>query len=98
MLQKWFRINSDPELESQINDRLSFKRFLQLPLDKPLPDHSIFSRFRSRLSKEAMDQLNSEFDASLKRKAWQLMKALLSMLGSLNPPAIPSPTIKLKNL
>ena len=60
MLQKWFRINSDPELENQINDRLSFKKFLQLPLDKPSPDHSTFSRFRSRLSKEAMDQLNSE--------------------------------------
>ena len=60
MLQKWFRINSDPELENQINDRLSFKKFLQLPLDKPSPDHSTFSRFRSRLSKDAMDQLNSE--------------------------------------
>ena len=60
MLQKWFRINSDPELENQINDRLSFKKFLQLPLYKPSPDHSTFSRFRSRLSKEAMDQLNSE--------------------------------------
>ena len=60
MLQKWFRINSDPELENQINDRLSFKKFLQLPLDKPSPDHSTFSRFRSRLSKQAMDQLNSE--------------------------------------
>ena len=60
MLQKWFRMNSDPELENQINDRLSFKKFLQLPLDKPSPDHSTFSRFRSRLSKDAMDQLNSE--------------------------------------
>ena len=60
MLQKWFRINSDPELENQINDRLSFKKFLQLPLDKPSPDHSTFSRFRTRLSKGAMDQLNSE--------------------------------------
>jgi IS5 family transposase len=60
MLQKWFRINSDPELENQINDRLSFKKFLGLPLSKPSPDHSTFSRFRSRLSKNAMDQLNSE--------------------------------------
>jgi IS5 family transposase len=60
MLQKWFRINSDPELENQINDRLSFKKFLQLPLDNPSTDHSTFSRFRSRLSKQAMDQLNSE--------------------------------------
>jgi IS5 family transposase len=60
LLQKWFRIQSDPELESQINDRLSFKRFLGLPFETPSPDHSAFSRFRARLSKEAMDQINSE--------------------------------------
>jgi len=35
LLQKWFRIPSDPELENQINDRISFKKFLGLPLDKP---------------------------------------------------------------
>ena len=60
MLQKWFHIDSDPELENQINDRWSFKKFLHLPLSKPSPDHSTFSRFRSRLSKKAMDQINSE--------------------------------------
>jgi IS5 family transposase len=60
LLQKWFRIQSDPELENQINDRISFKKFLGLPLDKPSPDHSTFSRFRSRLSKEAMVKLNDE--------------------------------------
>ena len=60
LLQKWFHINSDPELENQINDRLSFKKFLRLSLSKPSPDHSTFSPFRSRLSKEAMDQINSE--------------------------------------
>jgi IS5 family transposase len=59
LLQKWFRIPSDPELENQINDRISFKKFLGLSLDKPSPDHSTFSRFRSRLSKEAMMQLNN---------------------------------------
>jgi IS5 family transposase len=59
LLQKWFRIPSDPELENQINDRISFKRFLGLPLDRPSPDHSTFSRFRSRLSEEAMRELNS---------------------------------------
>ena len=59
LLQKWFRIPSDPELENQINDRISFKKFLGLPLDKPSPDHSTFSRFRSRLSKDAMVKLNS---------------------------------------
>ena len=60
LLQKWFRINSDPELENQINDRLSFKKFLNLSFSKPSPDHSTFSRFRSRLSKNAMDEINSE--------------------------------------
>mgnify|MGYP001826487157 FL=1 len=60
LLQKWFRINSDPELENQINDRLSFKKFLNLSFSKPSPDHSTFSRFRKRLSKNAMDQINSE--------------------------------------
>ena len=60
LLQKWFRIPSDPELENQINDRLSFKTFLGLSFSQPAPDHSTFSRFRGRLSKEAMDQINSD--------------------------------------
>ena len=60
LLQKWFRIPSDPELESQINDRVSFKTFLKLPFHMPSPDHSTFSRFRTRLSKKAMIKINSE--------------------------------------
>jgi IS5 family transposase len=60
LLQKWFHIDSDPELENQINDRLSFKKFLGLSFSKPSPDHSTFSRFRARLSQNAMDQINSE--------------------------------------
>jgi IS5 family transposase len=60
MLQKWFRIPSDPDLENQITDRLSFKTFLGLSFSQPAPDHSTFSRFRSRLPKEAMDAINSE--------------------------------------
>ena len=60
LLQKWFHIDSDPELENQINDRLSFKKFLGLSFSKSSPDHSTFSRFRGRLSKKAMEQINSE--------------------------------------
>jgi transposase, IS5 family len=59
LLQKWFHIPSDPELENQINDRISCRKFLGLSLDKPSPDHSTFSRFRKRISKEAMIELNS---------------------------------------
>jgi transposase len=54
LLQKWLCIPSYPELENHINDSKSFKKFLSLLLDKVSPDHSTFSRFRSRLTKEAM--------------------------------------------
>lgn len=60
LLQQWFRIDSDPELETQINDRISFKKFLGMPMDEPSPDHSTFSRFRNRLSKETMNAINHE--------------------------------------
>ncbi|MBN1548081.1 MAG: IS5 family transposase [Syntrophaceae bacterium] len=60
LLQQWFRIDSDPELETQINDRISFKKFLGMPMDEPSPDHYTFSRFRSRLPKETMKAINHE--------------------------------------
>jgi len=70
LLQKWFHlstifwtyginIDSDPELESQVNNRISFKKFLGLSFNYPSPDHSTFSRFRKRLSKNAMDQVTN---------------------------------------
>ena len=58
LLQKWYHIDSDPELENQINDRISFKKFMGLSFDQHSPDHSTFSRFRGRLSKEAMHLIN----------------------------------------
>lgn len=51
LIQKWFRIKSDPELESQINDRNSFQTFLGLSASEASPDHSTFSKFRKRLTK-----------------------------------------------
>ncbi len=51
LLQKWFQIHSDPELENLINDRRSFRVFLGLTGDQASPDHSTFSIFRKRLTK-----------------------------------------------
>jgi transposase, IS5 family len=51
LLQKWFKINSDPELENLINDRHSFQAFLGLSSMENSPDHSTFSIFRKRLTK-----------------------------------------------
>ncbi len=60
LLQQWFKIDSDPELETQINDRISFKKFLGLSFDDAAPDHSTFSRFRGRFSKNDMHMINHE--------------------------------------
>ena len=68
LLQKWYRIDSDPELENQINDRISFKKFIGLSFDQHSPDHSTFSRFRGRLSKEAMNKINSVVLQQFSRK------------------------------
>ena len=55
LLQKWYQIKSDPELESQINDRESFQTFLKLSSQEKSPDHSTFSIFRKRLTREKFD-------------------------------------------
>jgi len=68
LLEKWYRIDSDPELENQINDRISFKKFMGLSFDQHSPDHSTFSRFRGRLSKEAMNLINSVVLQQFSRK------------------------------
>ena len=60
LLQKWFSIKSDPELETQINDRISFKTFIGLPLADPSPDHSIICRFRERVGKEVLEEIHHE--------------------------------------
>jgi len=60
LLQQWFKIDSDPELETQINDRISFKKFLGLSFDDASPDHCTFSRFRGRISKDTMRMINHE--------------------------------------
>jgi hypothetical protein len=81
MLQKWFRIQSDPELENQITDRLSFKTFLGLSFSQPAPDHSTFSRFRARLpSCRALLGGNHPF-ASLIEVRPQVAKLLLQLRG-----------------
>ena len=48
MLQKWFGL-SDPQLEEQLRDRLSFRRFVGLGLADPTPDETTFVNFRKRL-------------------------------------------------
>ncbi|MCD4676496.1 MAG: transposase [Desulfobacula sp.] len=68
LLRIWFQIRSDVELESLINDRFSFKKFIGLPLGEPAPDSSTFSRFRKRLTLEKYDLVLSDISDQLSFK------------------------------
>lgn len=57
---------SDAELEQQLNDRISFRRFVGLPLDAVMPDHTTLCRFRNRLVEAGLlEKLFAEFNRQL---------------------------------
>ncbi|HYW35294.1 MAG TPA: IS5 family transposase [Balneolaceae bacterium] len=60
---------SDPQLEDQLIDRLSFRRFAGLPLDQKVPDFSTFWRFREALASEGyLEELFAEVTGQLEAK------------------------------
>ena len=59
---------SDCEVEEQGNDRLSFLRFVGIPLDSMVPDNSVISRFRTALTQAgAYEELLNEFNRQLEQ-------------------------------
>ena len=65
ILQQWYGL-SDPELERQVADRISFRKFLGFP--ENIPDYSTVWRFRERLietgkDKEIWKELQRQLDA-----------------------------------
>ncbi|WAM22635.1 MAG: IS5 family transposase (plasmid) [Candidatus Methanoperedens sp.] len=67
ILQEWHGL-SDPELERQITDRISFRKFLGFP--DTIPDFSTVWTFRERLSKTGRD-----------KKVWQELQRQLDSKG-----------------
>ena len=64
ILQQWYGL-SDPELERQVADRISFRKFLGFP--ENIPDYSTVWRFRERLietgkDKEVWEELQRQLD------------------------------------
>lgn len=55
MLAKWFNL-SDPQLEEQLKDRISFRRFVGLSQQDPTPDETTFVKFRARLREAKLDE------------------------------------------
>lgn len=72
LIQKWFGIASDPELENQINDRFSFKTFIGLPLSDSSPDHSVLSRFRTRIGKGTLEAVHHDLLLQFQGKGFSI--------------------------
>ena len=56
---------SDRELEEALDDRLSFRRFVGLSLEEPVPDHTVLNRFRNDLAAQLLEKLFAELDRQL---------------------------------
>jgi len=59
---------SDPQAEAQINDRLSFQKFIQLDTAEAVPDETTICRFRQRLiecglHEQLLELLNQQLEA-----------------------------------
>jgi transposase, IS5 family len=91
LLQQWYTL-SDPAAEEAVRDRLSFRRFCGLPLDRETPDHSSIWRFRQAidargLSEALLAEANRQLDArGLVFKSGTLVDATLIAAAVKRPP------------
>jgi IS5 family transposase len=75
VLQQWYGL-SDPELERQVDDRLSFQRFLGFP--EKAPDYSTVWQFRERLAESGRDRLIwEELQRQLDEKGLKVRKGVV---------------------
>ncbi len=75
LLQAWYGL-SDPELEFQCNDRISFQNFIGL--DQKVPDFSTIWRIRDRLKERGKDKLIwDELQKQLDKKGYQVKKGVI---------------------
>ena len=75
LLQAWYNL-SDPELEFQCHDRLSFRNFLGFP--EKIPDFSTIWRIRDRLETDGVDTLIwAELQHQLDSKGFKVEKGTI---------------------
>lgn len=85
---------SDPALEAQLRDRLSFRRFAGFSLSDRTPDHTTLWRFREELTHDGLidrlfEEINRQFDrAGLILRRGTLVDATF-MQARARPPAKP---------
>ena len=75
VLQAWYGL-SDPELERQVNDRISFRHFLGYP--EKAPDYSTVWQFRERLAETGKDkEIWAELQRQLDEKGLKVRKGVV---------------------
>ena len=83
---------SDPDLEEALCDRLSFRRFVGLSLQDPVPDHSTLCRFRQQLVEQRLlEKLFAELDHQLEQagvmiRQGTMLDATLIETAAASPP------------
>lgn len=81
---------SDPQLEDQLIDRLSFRRFVGLPLEERVPDFTTFWRFQEALAHQGLvDELFKEINRQLEDQGLVLKQGTVvdaTIINSSNRP------------
>jgi len=81
---------SDPQLEDQLIDRLSFRRFVGLPLDQSVPDFSTFWRFREALTSQGLvSEMFAEINRQLEAKGLLFKQGTVVDASIINSPGRP---------
>lgn len=89
LLGMWHGL-SDPALEAQVRDRLSFRRFAGLSLSDQTPDHTTLWRFREELKRDGLiDKVLFEINRQLEAKGLIVKRGTLVDASFLQSPARP---------
>ena len=89
LLRTWYGL-SDGEVEEQVNDRLSFSRFVGLSMEDVVPDNTIVCRFRNILVEaDLYDMLLEEFNRQLKSKSVIVKRGAIVDASITNTPRRP---------
>jgi IS5 family transposase len=89
LLQRWYAL-CDPALEEALKDRLSFRRFVGLPLTESIPDHSSLWRFREAMGADRCERVFAEIGRQIERCGFVLKQGTL-IDASLIPAAVNAP-------
>lgn len=82
LLQSWYKL-SDPGLEKQLARDLLFRRFIDLDISEPVPDHSSFWRFRQILTScSLMDDLLNEINEQLAEQSLYIRQGEVSIIDA----------------